>query len=306
MIMAPDCSCGFLESESEQAFRTSPFYVHHDDVASLQSSKAFRVIQNSLEKQHDSAFCAYHRLSDSHDKEAWLLQRAITHALVLPVLWIYRYASRLATSLLGDRNIVDLELVFRGEARGAFAWLQCFMVEEEDWCMTRGCPACVVSHILQAEPTIRIVLVAGRLSQSLRHCGGSPSPVLDFWLLSLRKALEEDIFWGPGFWEDIDARASWLEQGIRELVRQCFELANLVPGRKLGRASPFVLKAPAYDGSVVSAKPQTSKIDNPMTSNGGSDFLKRILLRFWNTISADAAEMEANGSLSMAYLQPYN
>ena len=42
--------------------------------------------------------------------------------------------------MLGDRNIFDLELIFRGEARGAFAWLQCFIAEEEDWCRTRGCP----------------------------------------------------------------------------------------------------------------------------------------------------------------------
>lgn len=89
---------------------------------------------------HLSSFCAYHRPSASHDEEAWLFQRDIIHALILPVLWIYHYASRLAHSLLGDRNILDLELVFRGEARGAFAWLQCFVVEERDWCMTRGCP----------------------------------------------------------------------------------------------------------------------------------------------------------------------
>lgn len=42
--------------------------------------------------------------------------------------------------MLGDRNVFDLELVYRGEARGAFAWLQCFIAEEEDWCLTKGCP----------------------------------------------------------------------------------------------------------------------------------------------------------------------
>ena len=74
------------------------------------------------------------------DKEAWLLQRDITHALVLPILKIFRNASDVAKSMLGNRNIVDLELVFRGEARGAFSWLQCFITEEEDWCRTKGCP----------------------------------------------------------------------------------------------------------------------------------------------------------------------
>lgn len=74
------------------------------------------------------------------EKEAWLLQRDVTHALVLPVLEIFRQASVVAKSMLGNRNIFDLELAFRGEARGAFSWLQCFIMEEEDWCLTRGCP----------------------------------------------------------------------------------------------------------------------------------------------------------------------
>lgn len=85
-------------------------------------------------------FCSFHVPRSKEDEEAWLLQRDITHALVLPVIEIYRYASELARAVLGNRNIFDLELVFRGEARGAFSWLQCFIVEEENWCSTRGCP----------------------------------------------------------------------------------------------------------------------------------------------------------------------
>lgn len=85
-------------------------------------------------------FCSFHRTPSKDDKEVWLLQRDITYALILPVIEIYRYASQLARSMLGNRNIFDLELVFRGEARGAFSWLQCFIVEEKDWCSTRGCP----------------------------------------------------------------------------------------------------------------------------------------------------------------------
>lgn len=85
-------------------------------------------------------FCSVHRTHSKEDEDAWLLQRDITYALILPVIEIYRYASQLARSVLGNRNIFDLELVFRGEARGAFSWLQCFIVEENSWCSTRGCP----------------------------------------------------------------------------------------------------------------------------------------------------------------------
>ena len=86
------------------------------------------------------SFCQYHQPTSREHEEAWLLQRDITYALILPVLEIFRHASQLAISMLGDRNIFDLELVFRGDARGAFAWLQCFITEEEEWCTTKGCP----------------------------------------------------------------------------------------------------------------------------------------------------------------------
>lgn len=100
-------------------------------------------------------FCRDQQPLTAEHEEAWLLQRDITYALILPVLEIYRYARQLATSMLGDRNLFDLELVFRGEAQGAFAWLQCFIAEEKDFCMMRGCPGisschCQPLHIAKA------------------------------------------------------------------------------------------------------------------------------------------------------------
>lgn len=165
--------------------------------------------------------------------------------------------------------------------------------------------ACVVSHVLQAEPTIRIALVAGRLSQALRQpCDvAGPSPALDFWSSSLRRALDDDIFWGPIFWEDIDARASWLEHGMRELMRQCFELENLVPGCKFGRSPPTAAGALSFDGSGMLTKPQSPliAIATKSTSHNSDDWINRILLGFWNSLLADAAEMEPT-TLSMAHL----
>lgn len=86
------------------------------------------------------SFCRDHQPLTAEHEEAWLLQRDIAYALILPLLEIHRYTTQLATSVLGDRHIFDLELVFRGEARGAFAWLQCFIAGEEERCMTHGCP----------------------------------------------------------------------------------------------------------------------------------------------------------------------
>lgn len=87
-----------------------------------------------------SSFCEHHLPSSKANEESWLLHRDITHALILPVLQIHQQALQLAESFLCTREICDLELAFRGEARGAFSWLQCVIAEEEDWCSTRGCP----------------------------------------------------------------------------------------------------------------------------------------------------------------------
>ena len=80
----------------------------------------------------------------------------------MPVLEIYRQASQLAESFLCPRSIFDLELAFRGEARGAFSWLQCLIVEEEDWCSTRGCPGTNYiqrRRIPQSNPTANYMFV---------------------------------------------------------------------------------------------------------------------------------------------------
>lgn len=164
--MALEPSFSFPQSHLETTSRTSsPFNVNQDDVGKLESCETFQLIRNLLIRQQNStcvlhclvlynytqrgplesdtmahSFCPHHYPSTEEDKEAWLLQRDIIHTLILPVIEIYSYASQLATRVLGDRNIFDLELVFREDARGAFSWLQCFIIEEEGWCSTRGCP----------------------------------------------------------------------------------------------------------------------------------------------------------------------
>lgn len=40
--------------------------------------------------------------------------------------------------------------------------------------------------------------------------------------------MDEDPFWGPGFWEDIEARACTLAKGIQQLVQQCHKLEDLL------------------------------------------------------------------------------
>ena len=253
-----------------------------------------------------SRFCDHHSLDSDVDKEAWLLQRDITYALIVPVLEIYRHATHVAKALLGNRHIFDLELVFRGEARGAFSWLQCFVMEEEDWCLTRGCPgklpipraiatantsiACIVTHALVAEPTIRLILVACKLSSALdnhpysqRHYSNSP-PLLSFWQHSLKKALDEDPFWGPHVWQSFESRAKALERGIEDLVSQCIEFGSLAA------ANIAAADANNDDSPPTSPKYSALKLPQPSGSQEHGNWMPTVILGCWTTLLADAAE----------------
>lgn len=63
--------------------------------------------------------------------------------LILPVLQIHGQASRLADLLLRPNIAVDLELAFRGEARGTFTWLQCLLSDEVDLYCPKSCPGTI-------------------------------------------------------------------------------------------------------------------------------------------------------------------
>ena len=258
----------------------------------------------------------HHQPTSKAHEEAWLLQRDITYALILPLLEIQRYATQLAKSMLGDRNIFDLELVFRGEARGAFAWLQCFIAEEEEWCSTRGCPgmftlgsigpapadwfkACVVSHVLEAEPTIRIIVTACRLASSLRRVSDSTSeedpshfPVFDFWLFSLRTALDEDPFWGPNIWTELEPRASNLENGIHQMVRQCIDFEEMHATKNVRQPEAARISAP------VGAADPPAKLGTYRPDSKGMVFIgeenslmQKIVVGCWTTLLADAVNV---------------
>ncbi|MCJ1310273.1 hypothetical protein MMC25_003935 [Agyrium rufum] len=224
---------------------SSPFTIRPEDDRRLASSPAFQIVRKLLANDQSSSFCSNHNPTSPAATAQWLLHRDITYAIILPILHIHRRASELASALLCTHNPFDLELAFRGEARGAFAWLSCLLTEEEDWCVTRGCPACIVSHVLQSEPTIRLVLVAARMSRWLRTASQTQSghashienqesekeserlPLFEFWRGSLRKALDRDEFWGPRIAKEIEGRAADVELGIMELMDQCCVLERI-------------------------------------------------------------------------------
>ncbi|KAI4138535.1 MAG: hypothetical protein L6R39_006740 [Caloplaca ligustica] len=312
--MALHRAFSFPLSSTEECSTIRPFAVNRKDVSRLRSCEAFQIIRGLLvDQENPTFFCDQHGNDCREDKDAWLLQRDITYALILPVLEIHRYASRIATALLGNRHIFDLELVFRGEARGTFSWLQCFVKEEEDWCLARGCPGCVVSYMLQAEPTIRIILVACRLSSSLRQHQRNTNnhnniqnttphpPLFDFWSSVMKAALDDDPFWGPALWKDFEARATALETGIEELVKQCIDLAPLAASaavqQHLNNDSPPT--SPTYPSSAFRKPLQSASQEQQQRQ-----WLPSMVYGCWTTLLADAAAAANNNAERAAGMSP--
>lgn len=172
----------------------------------------------------------------------WLLHRDILHAMTMPVVELYKEASTLAAAALCSQSPRELEVAFKGEARFAFLWLQCFITEEEDWCHTRGCPACNTLQTLSTELTIRGAITAALLSAKDAPVPDTPSseteseseegqPTLpDFSIIlgALEQAMDNDTFWGPGHYTQILTRSKRIVSGIQELMSQCQVLESLV------------------------------------------------------------------------------
>jgi hypothetical protein len=209
---------------------------------------------------YNDRFCGDHAHCDSQAKETWLLHRDILHALIMPVVTLFRRASALAEAALCTRRTEDLELAFAGEARGAFLCLQCILSEEEEWCRGMGCPgtlvdviskkeskadqttACVVTATLSTESHIRLTIAASLLSTaSIASPAGTPIneegpnanralPPLPYILPALRSALDSDPFWSDDadMWPYLLSRATQLSAGIQALIADCINLESLV------------------------------------------------------------------------------
>ncbi|GAQ04170.1 hypothetical protein ALT_1491 [Aspergillus lentulus] len=226
----------------------SPFRISQKDSETLNRNDAFKAVRDHLRRQEMGmdapSFCSLHRRSCSkQDQEEFRLHRDIIHTILLPLFLLHHQASRIATSALPGIKSTDCERAFRGEARSAYAWLQCILREEHDWYQTERCPACIVLHVLNSEPTIRFVAVACLLSDNLQ--GLSPLdaqkrlPSFDFFFDALEGAVREDPFWGNDFWPDIEHRARTLTDGVKQLVVQCLVLRAAVERQSLQSQSLY-------------------------------------------------------------------
>ncbi|KAI9893872.1 MAG: hypothetical protein M1814_005425 [Vezdaea aestivalis] len=288
---------------------TSPFSVHTADADKLFACEAFQVVRKYLAADQKSGFCGEHRPATVRDQEAWLLHRDITHALILPVLQILRRASQVATTILGPRTPSDLELAYRGGARDAFCWLQCFLTEEAQWFTTGGCPGCVVLHALKSAETVRLVLVACQLSQYLRNPNDQEKdmPMFAFWLESLKLAMETDTFWGPGYWEEIEPRAEALGKSVRELMDQCCRL-EMACNPKAASHVPLT-KMPLGEAAKPNVRVSAVAKQQMLLQREEEEWLRKMTLACWTSLLTDSkqqtryAEMGVAGSTQYRLLQ---
>jgi hypothetical protein len=181
-----------------------------------------------------ASLCSFHNEECSEQQRAvFQLHRDVIYSLLLPLFEIHNQATQIATRVLGRRQGAEPERAFRGEARDAFTWLHCILTEERELCLVEGCPACIVSHVLSSEPTIRLVTVACLLCDFLSSTDFADSkqtkthqPDFSFWLKAMENAVREDPLWGDAFWPEIQHRAESLAVDIKYLIMQCIELRN--------------------------------------------------------------------------------
>ena len=214
-------------------------------------------------------FCGNHIGLPLEVRSTFTLHRDILHTMLLPIRLICAEAAHYASSILSfhqpscpRRLAVDLEVAFRGQARSAFSWIQCFTSQEQDWVLTKGCPACVVLKTLNDESFIRMLVAACRVSGYLRNLVQFQSVVAtmsdtSFWLTAVRHAVIEDSFWGFQFWTKVEAQAINLELGIQELASQCLLLSvklacpPIAPNKNDSGVAPFNRAQGVQSGAKV-------------------------------------------------------
>ena len=149
--------------------------------------------------------------------------------------------------------------------------------------------ACIVSYVLQSEPTIRLVITACRLASRVLDPREETHdiPILGFWTKSLYRALQEDRFWGQDSWMKLEDRAKSLEEGIFVMAQQCCELGRMSNSSKEDSALP--------ESMIPSEMPQRlgtySQINGKMTFvNDGDTWMQKIVLGCWTTLLVDAKQ----------------
>jgi hypothetical protein len=217
--------------------------------------------------------------------------------------------------VLGRRKGVEPERAFRGEARDAFTWLHCILTEEQDFCLAEGCPACVVSHVLSSEPTIRLVTVACLLCDLLPEVEPCEVQTMNlpnfvFWLETMEKAVCDDPLWGDRFWPAIEHRAKCLSLQIKHLIIQCVEFRTGADLQKPSiKPSCTVTTRPdkrAYRVHVQNIPVQPSALARRQLHMvlEEQELASKVLVSYWGSMCRTDRRRKMISSIDRAYETP--
>ena len=104
--------------------------------------------------------------------------------------------------------------------------------------------------------------------------------------------MDEDAFWGPNIWKELEPRASNLERGIHQMVRQCIEFEEMQATRTVRHSDVAPLPAPV-GAPILPAKFGTYRPDGKrkVFLSDETGWMQKIVLGCWTTILADAVNV---------------
>lgn len=227
-----------LTPESESAFRACPTLRAVREYLSSAENRCVRPCDSRFVLSITS-FCEEHAKLPATTQEAYLLNRDVIHALIIPVAALYTRSATLASAALCSSRAEDLEIAYKEDARTAFVLLQCLVQEEAAWCFGRGCSACLVLHTLESQATIRMAIAGALMAneESTTEQGTAPAQLSTF-LPAIAHAVESDPFWGREYYANIISKAESLRSGIQCLIAQAGDLEVLVRSPTRGRSPP--------------------------------------------------------------------
>jgi len=220
----------------------TPFLVSVQDSLLLDRSEGFAILRKHLKDTIAYEFCEHHSSNPQEDLKPWTIVRDLLHALLAPIVALQDHASNIAAEYLKTSRPEDFEFAYAGNARNAFVWLQSFLSTETSWCLSQGCPACIVTQALDSEESIRLILSSCMLSaiQNDKDFGRPTLPSLEFFIRSMRDAMEDDDLWGTEYFDIVEPRSHDLQEAMQELMYQCQTIEfSMSPPSSPNYAAPF-------------------------------------------------------------------
>ncbi|TKX24837.1 hypothetical protein C1H76_3012 [Elsinoe australis] len=263
----------------------TPFIISVQDALLLDQSEGFGILRKHLSKTLGYGFCEEHECKST---EEWLIIRDILHALLAPVVALQDHATTVAQESLQTLRQEDMEYAFYGNARNAFVWLQSFMASELPWCLSVGCPACVVTQALDSESSIRLLLASCFLSavQSDTDMGRPTLPSFEFFVRAIGQAMADDDLWGPDQFEEVEPKAITLQNSMQDLMYQCQTIElNMTPPDSPDSVVSMDFLKPTVDGMPIRRSSFARKQAKMLREE--AQWLRSVVKNCWDTIDPE-------------------